>query len=98
MSPTTVHVCRKCKGHEPLMASLDGTDGVHVEAVRCQSICKGAVAGMEIDDTMIWFRRLRGKKDRKKVAKLARRGGAGPIPGRLVDHIDRKRLGRPPKR
>lgn len=96
--PTTVLVCRKCKAHRKLADSLADTDGVTVDLVRCQGICKGAVAGIEVDETVVWFRRVRGKKDRKAIAKLARRGGIGPIPERLGDHVVVKRIGRAPKR
>lgn len=96
--PTTVHVCRKCKTHRMLSAELQDTAGVDVDLVKCQSICKAAVAGLEVDGTMVWFRRLRGTKDRKALAKLARRGGAGPVPKRLRDHVASRRTGRPPRR
>lgn len=98
VSETTVYVCRKCKARRPLFDRLAAQEGVRVEQVRCQDICKGAVAGIEVDGTMTWFRRLKGKKDGKALAKLARRAGCGPIPKRLGDHVVVRRLGRSPKR
>lgn len=96
--PTPVYVCRECKAHRALVAELDCRDGVAVELVECQNICKGAVAGLECDGTMIWFRRLRGDKDRRSLAKLAARVGTAPVPKRLAGHIASKRIGRPPER
>lgn len=97
-SETTVLVCRKCKAHRKLLRGLEEQDGVRVEEVRCQGICKGAVAGVEVDGTMTWLRRVRGGKDVRAVAKLARRADTGPVPKRLRDHVVTRRLGRRPKR
>ena len=95
--PTTVHVCRKCKAHGPLAERLAATDGVAVELVRCQDVCKGAVALLEVDGTWTTFRRLRSGKQRKALAKLAGRGGHGPLPHRLEELVVVRRTGRPPK-
>ena len=94
---TTVHVCRKCKAHRPLVERLEATDGVAVELVRCQDVCKGAVALVEVDGTWTTFRRIRSGKQRKALAKLARRGAGGPVPDRLVELVVARRTGRPPK-
>lgn len=95
--PTTVHVCRKCKAHRPLVERLEREDGVVVELVRCQDVCKGAVALLEVDGTWTTFRRIRSGKQRKALAKLARRGAVGPVPARLEELVVTRRTGRPPK-
>lgn len=102
---TPVYVCRKCKGSKELVAGLEARLAdrypeaeVAVELVKCQDICKGAVAGLAVDGQPVWFRRLRGPKAANAVAKLAARGGDGPIPKRLASHHAPRRDGRPPKR
>ena len=95
--PTTVHVCRKCKAHRPLVDRLERTEGVAVELVRCQDVCKGAVALLPVDGTWTTFRRIRSGKERKALARLARGGGVGPVPERLESLVALRRTGRPPK-
>lgn len=97
-----LYVCRKCKGASKLARQVGtrlegrpGGDEVAVHLVRCQDICSGAVAGLEVDGRPVWFRRLRGKGDAKALARLARRGGAGPVPDRLAAHRVARRDGRP---
>lgn len=94
--PTTVYVCRKCKGNRALLAELERHDGVRAEPVGCQDICKGAVAGLNVKGTMTWFRRLRGPKDRRAFAKLAAKGGK-KVRKRLAGHVVTRRSGRSPK-
>lgn len=108
-----LYVCRKCKGSSSLLSRLEdrlaGSGGrgdpahpdrpeVVVHVVKCQDICKGAVAGLEVDGRITWFRRLRGPKAAKALAKLARRGGEGSIPERLVSRRVSGRDGRPVRR
>lgn len=89
--PTDVYVCRKCKGSATLTQDLTrrladkpgDVAPVEIHRVRCQDVCQGPVAGLEVDGEMRWFRRVRGKDLRKALAKLARRGGRGPVPKRL---------------
>lgn len=102
---TSLYVCRKCKGSAELVEGVEARLGdrypdaeVAVELVKCQDICKGAVAGLAVDGTPTWFRRLRGAKAARALAKLAARAGAGPVPKRLVPHHVPRRDGRPPKR
>jgi hypothetical protein len=90
-----VVVCRKCKGRADLVEVLCERD-VDVRLVRCQDVCKGAVAGVEVDGRMVWFKRVRGRRTRKALAKLARRG-SGPIPDRLAPLHVRKLDSRPPR-
>lgn len=112
--PVDLYVCRTCKGSKALVAGIErrtsgdrtdaaGPGGVaaeHVEVhlVRCQGICKGAVAGLEVDGRLTWFRRLRGDKAAKALVKLARRSGRAPVPKRLVAHHVARRDGRRVKR
>ncbi len=109
--PVDLLVCRKCKGSAALVARVERRladreppepgrrpPEVHVHLVRCQDICNGAVAGVEVDGELTWFCRLRGKKAARALAKLAGRGGTGPVPGRLEGYHLAWRDGRPAKR
>jgi len=103
--PTDLYVCRKCKGSKALVAGIERcladrgqADEVRVDLVKCQDICKGAVAGLAVDGTAVWFRRLRSPKAAKALAKLAARGGEGPVPDRLEAHHAPRRDGRQVKR
>lgn len=42
--------------------------------VRCQKICKGPVVGVEIDDRIEWFSRLKTQGMRKHLARLLSSG------------------------
>jgi hypothetical protein len=53
-----VAVCRKCKDHECLEDFLRRKTDAHVDKVRCQKICEGPVAGIEINGRMEWFERV----------------------------------------
>jgi hypothetical protein len=105
--PPTVLVCRACSGADRLVADLGERAGgdragpggpVCIELVRCQDICKGPVVGLEVDGDLRWFRRLRGKKARRSLAKLVRRAGRGPVPERLRPLRVAERDGRPVRR
>ncbi|MCU1499437.1 MAG: hypothetical protein JWM47_3390 [Acidimicrobiales bacterium] len=101
---TDLYVCRKCKGSTELAARLAeqladrrarrGGAEVAVRMVRCQDVCKAPVAGLAVDGRLTWFRRVRGPKARAALAKLAVRGGTGPLPKRLAPHHVAKRDGR----
>jgi len=96
-----LYVCRKCKGSQALVAGIEARVAdapVEIHLVRCQDICKGAVAGLAVDGQLTWFRRLRSPKAAKALAKLVRRDGRGPIPKRLGAHHDARRDGRPVRR
>lgn len=81
--------CRKADGHRALRVVLDEVD---VRPVSCQKICKGPVAGVEVDGRLEWFKRLRGPKSQRALLRLVRRGG--PLPGRLRKRRVPKRSGR----
>jgi hypothetical protein len=91
-----VVVCRACKGRAELVEELCERE-VDVRLVRCQDICKGAVAGAVVDGRMLWFRKIRRGKERRALAKLARHGVSGPLPDRLARLHVRKHDGRPPR-
>lgn len=62
--------CRHAKRYEELAQALapvaDLTD------VRCQKICKGPVAGVQVSGTLEWFRRLDSEKARRQLVALVR--------------------------
>jgi hypothetical protein len=80
--------CRKANGHEDLRAALE--QHANVQLVRCQKVCKGPVAGVQVDGHLEWFGRLRKGKHRKAMAKLVR-SRARRIPEELAARRDRKR-------
>lgn len=84
--------CRKADGHRALRAGLDGADGADVGTVGCQKICKGPVAGLEVEGRLEWFKRLRGAKSQRALLRLVGRGG--PVPRRLGQRRVAKRSGR----
>ncbi|CAN5762869.1 hypothetical protein BH23ACT2_BH23ACT2_01400 [soil metagenome] len=103
--PIDVYVCRKCKGATKLTGDLERrlanapeSHRVDIQAVRCQDVCDGPVAGLAVDGEMQWFERVRGKELRKALAKLARRGGRGPVPKALRPQRLTKRRGRSVRR
>lgn len=75
--------------HRALRATLDEVGCVRV--VRCQKICVGPVAGVEVEGRLQWFKRLRGPKSRRALVRLA---AGGPLPGRLRKRRVGKRAGR----
>ena len=92
---TTVYLCtgkdcRRSSGHEELAGSLAGD---LVVEVRCQKICKGPVAGPEVDGRLEWFRSLRKAKARKALGRLVIARGQGPLPERLAKRRVSKRSG-----
>ena len=84
--------CRKADGHKALRARLGDVDGVDVRTVACQGICKGPVAGVEVDGRLEWFKRIRGAKARRALLRLVQT--RGPLPGRLRKRRVAKRAGR----
>ncbi len=87
-------VCRKCKEHECLARILSDRDGVAVEFVRCQKICHGPVAGLEVDGRMEWFEKVDGVKSIAALVRMTRRQSDGRIPKPLRRRRVKKRAGK----
>ena len=90
-----VLVCKKCKGHDRLVSYLE-TNGVAVQIVGCQKICKDPVAGVRVHGVFEWFARVNKEKPMAALALLAR-GGRSTIPGSLRKRQVLKRSGRRPR-
>jgi hypothetical protein len=92
---TTVYLCRKCKGERCVRELLERRTDARVEEVRCQKVCKGAVAGLEVGGRIEWFQRVADRGALASFAALAQRPGR---PRRsLRDRRVRKLSGRPPR-
>ena len=83
--------CSRSPGHAELAAAIDAAPGLIAGRVRCQKVCKGPVAGFEVDGTLEWFARVRSPKARKAVIRTARDGG--PLSDRLRKRRWAKRSG-----
>jgi hypothetical protein len=84
--------CRKdARRHGALVEELCAV--ADVELVRCQSICKGPVAGVEVDGRLEWFRRVR-RTGRRALAAWLLDGGRRRLPDALRERRVRKRRGR----
>ena len=99
MGRPVVYLCKgsDCRGgpRKALVAELRPV--ADVRDVRCQSICKGPVAGIEVADRLEWFARVRSGKARRAVAALAVSGGRvalADLRGRLAKRRVPKRAGR----
>jgi hypothetical protein len=90
-----VVVCRKCKNHACLVTFLEDGARLPVRRVGCQKICKGAVAGLEVNGRMEWFARVDRPKPMVALARLAQRGGVGKMSKPLAKRRVAKRSGRP---
>lgn len=82
--------CKKRKAEEKRLRQGIG-DTLEIKEVRCQKICKGAVAGVEIDGTMQWFRKLNPETDLVDLRKALR---GGRVPKRLAEKQVKKRMGK----
>ena len=64
---STVYLCRgkDCRRSHAFLEALRLSlpDDQEVIDVRCQKICKGAVVGVRFSGRLLWFRKLRSKKD-----------------------------------
>ncbi len=91
---TEVAVCRgsSCtKRKKRYQALLDRLRGHDVTKVKCQSICKGPVAGVVLDGRWEWFRRLDTTKALDALAKLVETQEMAP---RLKRRRVKKRRGK----
>jgi hypothetical protein len=66
-----IWVCAKCKNSACLAAFLKGSGSTKVKKIRCQKICKGPVAGIEVDGRMEWFARVDRAKPMVALLKVA---------------------------
>lgn len=94
-----VYVCRggDCTGRKAERKALVRAVANQAEVieVRCQSICRGPVAGVEVDGRIEWFQRLRKPGAQRALAHLAVSGGTlADLPGRLAKRRVAKRSGR----
>ncbi|MFP5369536.1 MAG: hypothetical protein ACLGI3_02150 [Actinomycetes bacterium] len=83
--------CRRRRDAHALLLAAAAQAGT-VRPVRCQKICSGPVAGVEVAGRLEWFERLRGPKSRGALVRLLATGG--PLPKRLRKRRVRKRSGR----
>jgi hypothetical protein len=99
VSRPVVYVCRggdctKRKAERKALVRAVGRRADVVE-VRCQSICRGPVAGVEVEGRIEWFQRLRKPRSQRALAELAASGGSlAELPGRLAKRWVAKRSGR----
>lgn len=78
--------CRKSKGFGDLCRAVGDA-----EAVACQKVCKGPVAGVVIDDRFEWFAKLRTGKLHQALVRAAETGEIGK---KLKARRVKKRSGR----
>jgi hypothetical protein len=90
-----VAVCRKCKDHDCLEDFLRRKTGAHVYQVRCQKICKGPVAGIEINGRMEWFERVGTAKAMVALRRVI--NGKTKLRRSLHNRRLKKRSGRAPR-
>jgi hypothetical protein len=91
----TVLVCRKCKGHECIVAYLQKQTDASVKTVRCQKVCDSPTAGMRVEGEWEWFGPVKGHKKLKALALLAE--GASSVPKPLEKCRSRGRSGCSPR-
>ena len=99
MLEPVAYVCRgkDCAERDercPLLEAL--ADVGQVAEVKCQDLCEGPVAAVEVDGRLEWFERVRSGKARRALVELAA-GRRTELPGRLRKRRATKRAGRPPK-
>ena len=91
-----IDVCRKCKRQDCLVDILEKHDhDLVVRHVRCQKICHGPVAGLEVDGRMEWFERVDDIRSIAALLQLVRHPKRAKIPKSLRKHRVKKRSGRP---
>lgn len=79
----TAYVCfgKDCRKRASDTEKLEGVledAGFACQRVRCQKICKGPVVGFEVDGTLEWFAKVRGRSGRDALARFVERGD-GPL-------------------
>ena len=90
-----VYLCRgkDCRKNQDRLCSLEQALSRHGEIVdvQCQKICKGPVAGLEIDGQLEWFRKIGSAKSRQSLIRLLT---TGEMKDRLSQRIASKRRGK----
>jgi hypothetical protein len=81
--------CRREDGYDKLLRAVRAVDAT-VDQVPCQDICKGPVAGVELEGRWHWFAKLRTKRRRRALAETACHGR---IDDALAEREVRKRRG-----
>ncbi len=88
-------MCRKCKGHECIVAYLEKCTDATVRTARCQKVCDSPSAGLRVEGEWEWFGPVKGDKRLKAFARLA--DGAAEIPKPLQKCRSRSRSGCSPR-
>ena len=83
--------CRRDVGHAELRDAL-GSIG-KVKRVKCQDLCEGPVAGVQVGGQVEWFEGVRKARHREAVVALAT-GGGTTVPAELRDRWVPKRSGK----
>ena len=83
--------CRCDEGHKELLAALRGVG--KVQRVKCQDLCEGPVAGVEVGGRVEWFEKIRRGRHRDAVVCLAN-GSITKVPAVLQDRWAHKRRGK----
>ena len=83
--------CGKRSDHRELSAELVGA--AEVVGVSCQSVCDGPVAGVVVEGRLQWFEKVRTRKSRAGVRRMAE-DGRGALPGALAKRRRSKRAGK----
>jgi hypothetical protein len=83
--------CRRDDGHAELRDAL-GEAG-KVKRVKCQDLCEGPVAGVQVDGRVEWFEGIRKARHRDAVVALAV-GGGSANPAELRSRWVPKRSGK----
>jgi hypothetical protein len=90
-----VVVCRKCEDHDCLARYLRRKTDARVDEVRCQKICHGPVAGIEVDGRMEWFERVSTRKAMVGLKRVV--DGKREVAGALKKRRVKKHYGRAPR-
>ncbi len=79
---------RRIKSWEPLERAIDGVD---VEIVECQKICRPPVVGTEVDGNLEWFAALDSAKSLQRLRQLL---DGGRLRKALKKRLIKKRSGK----
>ena len=83
--------CRRDVGHAELKSALG--DISRVRTVKCQDLCEGPVAGVEVGGRVEWFEGVRKARHREAVVALAT-GATTKVPAVLQGRWARKHSGK----